>query len=152
MIRHDHPACSWCCQRSLGWGNKHPIHPNPALLKKTMPTLATPPSLLHLQLVLPKEPGLEREAVSWFTRVYPRAAQDPAWPTARPIDLIQVGAEGHGRCPAAVPLMAVLGIPGAARSLKPMDQTRPGRQGNAALGMGLGACTRTIPACSSNHG
>lgn len=44
-------------------------------------------------VVLPREKGLEREAVSWFTRMYPRT-QAPDWPTARPIDIIQV-------CPAA---------------------------------------------------
>ena len=40
-------------------------------------------------LVLPKLPGLEREAVSWFTHVYP-LTQRPDWPTAKPIDVIQV--------------------------------------------------------------
>ncbi len=40
-------------------------------------------------MVLPKERGLEREAVSWFTHMYPRT-QLPGWPTARPIDIIQV--------------------------------------------------------------
>jgi histone arginine demethylase JMJD6 len=40
-------------------------------------------------VVLPKERGLEREAVSWFTHMYPRT-QLPGWPTARPIDIIQV--------------------------------------------------------------
>lgn len=40
-----------------------------------------------LQLVLPKE--VEREAVSWFTRVYPRARHDPAWPGPRPLDIVQ---------------------------------------------------------------
>jgi hypothetical protein len=38
-------------------------------------------------LVLPK--GVEREAAAWFTHVYPRAAHDPDWPTARPIDIVQ---------------------------------------------------------------
>ena len=40
--------------------------------------------------VLPKEEGIEKEAVSWFTRGYPRTQRDD-WPTARPIDIIQVG-------------------------------------------------------------
>ena len=40
-------------------------------------------------MVLPRERGLEREAVSWFTRMYPRT-RAPGWPTARPIDIIQV--------------------------------------------------------------
>lgn len=39
--------------------------------------------------VLPKLPGLEREAVSWFTHVYP-LTQRLDWPTAKPIDVIQV--------------------------------------------------------------
>ena len=39
--------------------------------------------------VLPKIPGLEREAVSWFTHVYP-LTQRSDWPTAKPIDIIQV--------------------------------------------------------------
>lgn len=37
----------------------------------------------------PKGLGLEREAVNWFHHVYPRT-QEPDWPTARPIDVIQV--------------------------------------------------------------
>ena len=40
--------------------------------------------------VLPKIPGLEREAVSWFTHMYP-LTQRADWPTAKPIDIIQVG-------------------------------------------------------------
>jgi hypothetical protein len=48
------------------------------------------PAPLALQLVVPKEPGLEREAVSWFTHLYPRARHDPAWPGPRPLDAIQV--------------------------------------------------------------
>ena len=40
-------------------------------------------------MVLPKEKGLEREAASWFTQMYPRT-QAPGWPTARPVDIIQV--------------------------------------------------------------
>ena len=40
-------------------------------------------------MVLPRERGLEREAVSWFTVIYPRT-RAPGWPTARPIDIIQV--------------------------------------------------------------
>lgn len=39
--------------------------------------------------VLPKLPGLEREAVSWFTHVYPLTQRED-WPTTRPIDIIQV--------------------------------------------------------------
>lgn len=43
----------------------------------------------HAQLLLPKHPKVEREAVSWFAHVYPRT-QQPDWPAeARPIDLIQ---------------------------------------------------------------
>ena len=45
-------------------------------------------------LVLPKLPGLEREAVSWFTHVYP-LTQRPDWPTAKPIDVIQVSCCMH---------------------------------------------------------
>ena len=41
------------------------------------------------RLVVPREPGLEREAVSWFSRVYPRT-QRPDWPGPRPLDIIQV--------------------------------------------------------------
>ncbi len=40
-------------------------------------------------VVLPKEKGLEREAVSWYTHMYPRT-QAPDWPSARPVDIIQV--------------------------------------------------------------
>lgn len=39
--------------------------------------------------VLPKLPGLEREAVSWFTHVYPLTQRED-WPTTKPIDIIQV--------------------------------------------------------------
>ena len=46
------------------------------------------PPIPPLQLVLPKEPGVEREAASWFTRIFPRT-QAPDWPTARPISVIQ---------------------------------------------------------------
>eukprot|EP00775_Hariotina_reticulata_P005065 gene5065-5306_t len=38
------------------------------------------------ELVLPK--GVEREAVSWFSKVYP-ATQQPSWPAAKPITIIQ---------------------------------------------------------------
>ncbi|KAL0050644.1 hypothetical protein WJX82_004027 [Trebouxia sp. C0006] len=38
--------------------------------------------------VLPKLPGLEREAVSWFTHVYPLTQRED-WPTTKPIDIIQ---------------------------------------------------------------
>jgi len=38
---------------------------------------------------LPKLPGLEREAVSWFTHVYPLTQRED-WPTTKPIDIIQV--------------------------------------------------------------
>ena len=40
-------------------------------------------------LVAPREPGLEREAASWFAKVYPRT-RGAAWPSAAPIDIIQV--------------------------------------------------------------
>ena len=40
-------------------------------------------------VVLPKEKGLEREAASWYTRMYPRT-QAPDWPSARPVEIIQV--------------------------------------------------------------
>ena len=40
-------------------------------------------------MVLPKEKGLEREAVSWYTKMYPRT-QAPDWPSARPVEIIQV--------------------------------------------------------------
>lgn len=40
------------------------------------------------QLLLPKEPKVEREAVSWFSTIYPRT-QQPGWPAAKPLDLIQ---------------------------------------------------------------
>lgn len=39
--------------------------------------------------VLPREPGLEREAVSWFSNIYPRMRR-PGWPVARPLNIIQV--------------------------------------------------------------
>lgn len=39
--------------------------------------------------MLPREPGLEREAVSWFSNMYPRARR-PGWPVARPLNIIQV--------------------------------------------------------------
>ena len=45
--------------------------------------------------VLPKLPGLEREAVSWFTHVYPLTQRED-WPTAKPIDIIQVRLPGLG--------------------------------------------------------
>ena len=35
-------------------------------------------------------PGLESEAPSWFTHVYP-LTQAPDWPYARPLDILQVG-------------------------------------------------------------
>lgn len=38
-------------------------------------------------------PGMEREAVSWFYRMYPRT-QQPDWPVARPIDIIQASHNG----------------------------------------------------------
>ncbi|KAF5828704.1 hypothetical protein DUNSADRAFT_17204 [Dunaliella salina] len=40
------------------------------------------------ELLLPREPGIEREAVSWFGKVYPRTLA-PEWPAARPMDIIQ---------------------------------------------------------------
>ena len=43
----------------------------------------------NMQLLLPKEPGVEREAVSWFGKVYPRT-RAAEWPAARPMDIIQV--------------------------------------------------------------
>ena len=62
--------------------------------------LGVPPTFppQSLQLVLPKEPGLERESISWFTRVYPRTRQ-PDWKGPSPIDLVQVieGHAGRGR-------------------------------------------------------
>lgn len=41
-----------------------------------------------VQVVLPKEPGLERESISWFARIWPRS-QRPEWPQARPLNAIQ---------------------------------------------------------------
>jgi len=41
-----------------------------------------------MQLVLPREAGLEREAVSWFSKVWPRT-QAPDWPSARPLTILQ---------------------------------------------------------------
>jgi len=41
-----------------------------------------------LQLLLPKEAKVEREAVSWFSLIYPRT-QQPDWPAARPLNIIQ---------------------------------------------------------------
>ena len=38
--------------------------------------------------LLPRLPGLESEAPSWFTHVYP-LTQAPHWPHARPLDIIQ---------------------------------------------------------------
>ena len=43
---------------------------------------------LIVQVVLPKEPGLERESISWFARMWPRT-QQPAWPTHRPLNAVQ---------------------------------------------------------------
>lgn len=43
---------------------------------------------VSLQLILPKESGLEREAVSWFSIIYPRT-QQPDWLTHKPITIIQ---------------------------------------------------------------
>jgi len=40
------------------------------------------------ELVLPKEPGLERESISWFTHMYPRT-QQPGWSGPRPLDILQ---------------------------------------------------------------
>eukprot|EP00798_Chlamydomonas_sp_ICE-L_P020979 gene20980-27834_t len=40
------------------------------------------------ELVLPKEPGLERESISWYTKIYPRT-QLSSWNTAKPINIIQ---------------------------------------------------------------
>jgi histone arginine demethylase JMJD6 len=40
------------------------------------------------QLLLPREPKVEREAVAWFSHVYPRT-QQPDWPAAKPINIIQ---------------------------------------------------------------
>lgn len=59
----------------------------------TAPVVAKPSCIasvprLASQLVLPKEPGLEREAASWFSRVFPRT-RAPDWPTARPLTVIQ---------------------------------------------------------------
>jgi len=45
-------------------------------------------------VVLPKEKGLEREAVSWYTKMYPRT-QAPDWPSARPVEIIQVCCAPH---------------------------------------------------------
>jgi len=42
---------------------------------------------------VPREPGLEREAASWFSRVYPRT-RAPDWPGPRPLDIIQVRRAG----------------------------------------------------------
>ena len=61
--------------------------------------------------VLPKLPGLEREAVSWFTHVYPLTQRDD-WPTAKPIDVIQVTA---ATTPCGIVCMSHFG--GLARSL-----------------------------------
>lgn len=41
-----------------------------------------------VQVVLPKEPDLERESISWFARMWPRT-QLPDWPTHRPINAVQ---------------------------------------------------------------
>lgn len=42
-----------------------------------------------------KPPGVEREAATWFAKVYP-ATRRPDWPAAKPIDVIQVR-EGRRR-------------------------------------------------------
>jgi JmjC domain, hydroxylase len=41
-----------------------------------------------MQDVLPSEPGLERESVSWFARIWPRT-QRPCWPSHRPLNAVQ---------------------------------------------------------------
>ena len=57
------------------------------------PTTSGPKALVSRRMVVPREPGLEREAVSWFTRVYPRTRR-PDWPGPRPLDIIQVSCTG----------------------------------------------------------
>lgn len=47
-------------------------------------------------------PGIEREAVSWFYRMYPRT-QQPDWPVARPIDIIQASHNGERKCAQMLP-------------------------------------------------
>jgi histone arginine demethylase JMJD6 len=51
--------------------------------------------------VLPREPGLGREAIDWFTKVFPRALA-PEWPAARPLTIVQRPGETvfvpHGAC------------------------------------------------------
>jgi len=45
--------------------------------------------LFIYSMVAPREPGLERESVSWFSKLYPRT-QHPSWRGPRPVDIIQV--------------------------------------------------------------
>jgi len=63
-----HRGPDWC--GVTGWGPSLPVAVAPWMS----------------QLVLPK--GVEREAVSWFSKVYP-ATQQPTWPVAKPITIIQ---------------------------------------------------------------
>lgn len=41
-----------------------------------------------MQLLTPREPGLERESVSWFTHIWPRT-QRPEWTSHRPLNAVQ---------------------------------------------------------------
>lgn len=62
--------------------------PAPRCVLESGPTAAR----RRVQLVLPKEPGLERESVSWFTHVWPRT-QRPDWPGPRPLNAVQAPGE-----------------------------------------------------------
>ena len=62
-----------------------PIPPPPLT---TLPLHTSPPHAL-LKILLPREPGLERESISWFTKVYPRTRQE-GWAGPHPVDIIQV--------------------------------------------------------------
>lgn len=39
--------------------------------------------------MLPREAGVEREAASWFSQIYPRTLA-PDWHLAKPLNIIQV--------------------------------------------------------------
>jgi hypothetical protein len=73
VLCYNNPSCS-----------TEPCHQCPHQL-----TLGCAPGC-YRAAVLPREPGREREAVAWFSSIYPRT-QRPGWPVARPLNIIQAG-------------------------------------------------------------